>query len=262
MVTLFLYSLAMELPGSFRLGHWQVPVFGLFVAVGVVGALWLSQRTARLVGLDELKLWDAGVFAVVAAFVASRVLLIAENWGAFTRFPVMVLTLPSLTYGGMGLTVVLVVAYLRWKKVSLRDAMDAWAPCACVLAVFVALGHFFEGTDAGMPTSLPWGVHAPGDTVLGKTHPVQLYAVVVAIGICEWALIGLKRKKRVAARLLVVGGVAAFVLDLFEQPLNTYGGVLDPGQWVALGCVMIGAILFAMPARSTVRASDLQEEMA
>ena len=258
-------SLALGLPGSFRVGHWQVPVFGVFVAAGVVGALWLSQRTARLAGLDELKLWDAGIFAVLAAFAVSRVLLIAENWQAARRFPVMMLTLPSLTYGGMALTALLVAGYLRWKKVPLLPALDAWAPCACVLAMCVALGHFFEGTDAGMPTSLPWGVHAPGDTVLGKTHPVQLYAFVVAIGVCEWALIGLKRKKPVgvvAARLLVFGGVAAFALDLLEQPLSTFGGTLDPGQWIALGAVLVGAVMMAWPAQVAMPAPELNEEMA
>jgi len=236
---------ALAVPGFLRLGRWQVPVFGIFAAVGLVGALWLSQRTAKLVGIDEDKLWDAGMFALVAAFVASRVLLVAMDLKAFLAYPVLVLALPSLTYGGMALTAGLVWIYLRWKKLPVLDVMDAWAPCAALLAAVLSLGHFFEGTDAGMPTRLPWGVVTLGDHVLGRVHPVQLYALVAALGICEWTLIRLKRRKRAgeaAGLALVAGGVVSFLLDMMSQPVDSFGEAwLDPSQWVALGAVLCGA---------------------
>jgi phosphatidylglycerol---prolipoprotein diacylglyceryl transferase len=123
--------------------------------------------------------------------------------------------------------------------------LDAWAPCAAVLAAVLSLGHFVEGTDAGMPTRLPWGVVTPGDSVLGRVHPVELYALVAALGICEWTLIRLKRRTRageVAGSALVAGGVLSFLLDMVRQPLDTFGGAwLDPGQWVALAGVAVGA---------------------
>jgi phosphatidylglycerol:prolipoprotein diacylglycerol transferase len=240
---------AVVLPGYFRVGRWHVPVFGLFAAAGVVGALWLSQRTAKLARLDADKLWDAGMMAVLVAFVASRVLLVAENWPAFVRFPVLVLAQPSLTYGGMVVTAALVVLYLRRKKIPVLGAMDAWAPCAAVFAAIWSLGHFVEGTDAGMPTGMPWGVRTPGDTVLGRVQPVQLYALLAALGMCELLLIRLKRRKRVgevAAMALVAGGAIAFLLDMLGQPLETFGMAwLDPGQWIALGCVVVGVGVFA-----------------
>jgi len=239
---------ALAVPGFLRLGRWQVPVYGIFAAAGLIAALWLSQRTAKLVGIDEDKLWDAGMFALVAAFVASRVLLVAMDLKAFLAYPVLVLALPSLTYGGMALTAGLVWIYLRGKKLPVLDVMDAWAPCAAVLAAVLSLGHFIEGTDAGMPTRLPWGVVTPGDSVLGRVHPVELYAMVAALGICEWTLIRLKRRTgagEVAGSALVAGGVLSFLLDMVRQPLDTFGGVwLDPSQWVALAAIVVGALIW------------------
>jgi phosphatidylglycerol:prolipoprotein diacylglycerol transferase len=243
-------AVVLVLPGYFRVGHWHVPVYGLFAAAGLVLAMWLSQRTARLVGLDVEKFWDAGMFGILAAFVASRVLLVAENWQAFVRFPVMVLALPSLTYGGMVLTALLVFGYLRWKKLPVLRAMDAWAPCAAVLAAVLSVGHFIEGTDAGMSTTLPWGVRTPGDTVLGKTHPVQLYAMLAALAIVELSLIRLKRGSRagqVAGTALLAGGAISFLLDMLRQPMETNGDAwLDPTQWIALAAVAVGACMMVL----------------
>jgi phosphatidylglycerol---prolipoprotein diacylglyceryl transferase len=236
--------LAVALPGFVRVGRWHLPVYALFAAVGLVAALGLSQRTAKLVGMDADKLWDAGMFGVVAAFVASRVLLVVVEWKSFVQYPLLVLAAPSLTYGGIALTVVAVWIYLRWKKLPVLAVVDAWAPCAAVLAVVLSLGHFFEGTDAGMPTRLPWGVVTAGDTVLGKTHPVQLYAMVAALGMVEFLLIRLKRRRfvgEVAGMALVVGGVISFLLDMVRQPVETFGGGwLEASQWVELGSVVVG----------------------
>src|SRR5271155_3295862 len=95
---------AMLIPGVVRVGVLRIPVFGVFAAAGLIGALWLSQRTAKPAGVDANKLWDAGMFAVVAAFVVSRVLVVAMDVRAFVAYPLLVLSLPSLTYGGIVLT--------------------------------------------------------------------------------------------------------------------------------------------------------------
>src|ERR1700712_2685338 len=89
---------AMLVPGYLRLGGLRLPVYGIFAAAALLAALWLSQRTAPRAGLSADKLWDAGVFAVIAAFIASRFLLVIFALLAFLKFPLLVLPLPSLTY--------------------------------------------------------------------------------------------------------------------------------------------------------------------
>jgi phosphatidylglycerol:prolipoprotein diacylglycerol transferase len=243
-----LQAMALLLPGSIRVGGLRLPVYGLFAAAGLIVALWLSQRTALRVGLSASKLWDAGVFAVVAAFVISRALLVAFDLRAFLKYPLLVLALPSLTYGGMILTGLMVWGWLRWKRLPVRDVLDAWAPCAALLAAVLSVAHFVEGTDAGMPTRLPWGVVTPGDTVLGRVHPVQIYAALLALGLCYALLLMLPRRKfagQVAVIALMCGGAAAFVLDMLTQPAESAGdSLLDPGQFVALAAIVLGAVMY------------------
>lgn len=241
---------AMLIPGVVRVGALRVPVFGVFASIGLIGALWLSQRTAKAAGVDADKLWDAGMFAVAAALVVSRVLVVAMDVRAFMAYPLLVLSLPSLTYGGIALTGMLVWLWLRWKKLPVLRVMDAWAPCAMVLWAALSLGHFVEGTDAGMPTRLPWGVVTPGDSVLGKVHPVQIYALVAAVVLCMWLLRMLMKGHRVgivASVGLMAGGAVSFALGMLRQPMESMGDSwLDPSQWVAVVAMVVGVLFFVV----------------
>jgi len=239
------------IPGVVRIGHTRVSVFGFFAAAGLIAAIWLSQRTATLAGVSPQKLWDAGVFLVFSAFVLSRVLLIVQDFAAFLRYPLIVMSLPSLTYGGMALTAIATCVYLRMSKLPLLATLDAWSPCAALLAAVLAFAHFVEGTDAGMPTRLPWGVVTPGDTVLGRVHPVQLYGMAGALVLMAYLLRVLTRPHAagsVAAVALLCGGIASFLLAMLTQPTETQGNaLLDPGQYISLGAAAVGAWLFYRP---------------
>jgi phosphatidylglycerol:prolipoprotein diacylglycerol transferase len=237
------------IPGVIRIGHMRVSVFGFFAAAGLIAAIWLSQRTAHAAGVSPQKLWDAGVFLVFSAFVLSRVLLIVQDFAAFLRYPLIVMSLPSLTYGGMALTAIATCIYLRMTKLPLLATLDAWSPCAALLAAVLALAHFVEGTDAGMPTRMPWGVVTPGDTVLGRVHPVQLYGMASALLLMAYLLRILTRPHEtgsVAAVALLCGGLVSFLLAMLTQPSETQGNaLLDPGQYIAFAAAAAGAWLFS-----------------
>jgi phosphatidylglycerol:prolipoprotein diacylglycerol transferase len=231
--------------GVVRLGPLRVSGYSLCAAVGLLAALWLSQRTAKLAGLSAESLWDAGIFTVAAAFVISRLLLIARDAHAFLRYPLLILALPSFTYLGMALTTVATLVYLRRHKLPLLRVLDAWAPCAALLAAALSLGHWVEGSDEGMPTRLPWGVASP----IGRVHPVQLYAVVAALALGAALLRLLLRQPRtgiVAAVALLAGGLIVFRLEMITQPDLT-AGWLEPGQWIAVASMLAGIVLGMSP---------------
>jgi phosphatidylglycerol---prolipoprotein diacylglyceryl transferase len=233
-------------PRVVRVGPLRVPMYGVCAAVGLIAALGLSLRTARTVGLAAEQVWDAGLFGVVAAFVLSRLLLIAGDVHGFLRLPVAMLALPSFTYGGMALTAVGVVAYLRWKRLPLLKVLDAWAPCAAVLAAMLSLGRFFEGTEAGMPTRLPWGAQVAGGAGL-RLQSVAIYGAVVSVVLVVVFMGLLKRKMRdgmVAGVGLMAGGAAGFLIDMVTQPVEMrVGAWLDPQQWLAVGAMLVGGLM-------------------
>jgi phosphatidylglycerol:prolipoprotein diacylglycerol transferase len=246
----FFQTAAILVPGVLRLGPVRLPVYGVCAAVGLVASLWLSLKTARLVGLAAEQVWDAGLFAVLAAFVMSRLLLIAGDVRGFLKLPVVMLALPSFTSGGMVLTGLAVVVYLRWKRLALVRVLDAWAPCAAVLAATLSLGRFFEGADLGMPTRLPWGTVVPGSAGLVHLQPVAIYGVIASVVLLVVLMELLRRRLRtglVAGVALVAGGSVSFLLDMITQPVEmNVRAWLEPGQWVAVGAMLVGGLMITM----------------
>jgi phosphatidylglycerol---prolipoprotein diacylglyceryl transferase len=243
-VVSFLFQPAVIFSGAAHLGPLRVSVYGVFAAVGLLAALGVGQWSAKLARLTAESIWDVGLFALTAAFVISRVMLVVQDAHTFVLLPWVVLALPSFTYSGMALTAVAVVVYVWWKRLPVLAVMDAWAPGAALLAGALSLGHYFEGTDAGMPTSLPWGVHAPG---IGRVQPVQLYGLAGSVVLFAVLMGMLRRRLRpgvVAGVALVVGGVMAFLLAMMTQPVDWGGSAwLEPGQWIAIGAVVMGGLL-------------------
>jgi phosphatidylglycerol:prolipoprotein diacylglycerol transferase len=237
-VSVFLQATTILVPGQLRLGTVRVPVYGVFAAAGLIAALGLSLTTARRVGLAAEELWDAGLFGVVAAFVLSRLLLIGGDVRGFLQLPLVMLALPSFTYGGMVLTALAVASYLQWKRLPVLKVLDAWAPCAAVLAAMLNLGRFFEGDEVGMPARLSWGIHR---------QPVAVYAAVAAVVlgvVLMWLLQRRLQAGMVAGVGLVAGGAVGFLLDMMTQPMVSGGSAwLDPVQWVAVGAMLVGGLM-------------------
>ncbi len=253
--------LALALPATLRLGGVRLPLFGVIATAGILVALALGDRTAKLAGIGPVKLWDAGVFAVVSAFLCSRLLLAAWNPRIFLRHPLLVLAQPSVSIGGLLLTVAATGLWLRLKGLPILRVLDAWAvPCA-VLATILQVGHFLEGTDAGTPTSLPWGVAAVSYKAV-RVHPVQLYSAL-AFGVLTvwlyWALVRASSAEfakpgGVGATGLVAGGAVSFLLSFFRQPYDSFGDAwLDPAQYAALMAVVLGAGIWMISLRRPSR---------
>ena len=230
-------------PNLLHLGHLTLPTFGLLAALGLLLALGLSQGTARLTGIDPDQLWDAGLFAVLAAFVFSRLLLVFEHFASFRAYPVLLLAVPSLTPSGLLLTAISTYFWLRWKHLPVLLSLDAWAPCAALIWAFLALGHFAESSDPGMP--MHQGTAQP-------LYPVALFACAIALLLCLAAYAWMRRRPhpgQTAGSTAIAAGIAQFLLSFLRQPGLAMPLGLDALQWVALALVLAGALLLS-PSRN------------
>ncbi len=234
-------------------GHLLLPTFGVLAAVGLMLALALSFRTGSMVGLDPDKLWNAGLFVLLSAFAFSRLLLVIAYPQSFVRFPILLLTVPSLNAVGILLTILATGIYLRLKHLPVLSTLDAWSPCATLIWIFLAVGHFSEGSDAGLPTTLPWALPIPPDRI--RLHPVGLYAAIAAAVITLVLLRQLRRRKNpgdIFVLALVSSGIAQFLLTFFRQPFPD-SKFLDPIQWIALGMIALAALVLFLQPRKLVR---------
>jgi phosphatidylglycerol---prolipoprotein diacylglyceryl transferase len=237
-------------------GHLLLPTYGILAAVGLMAALTLSLRTAATVGLNHEAVWNAGLFTILSAFVLSRLLLVFTNLHSFLSYPILLLMVPSLTATGILLTAIATVIYLRLRHLPLLATLDAWAPCATLVWAFLALGHFAEGSDAGLPTTLPWGVRIPPDPI--RLHPVALYTTIAAALITLVLLRQLPHRQypgNTVALALAAAGTTQFLITFLRQP-SLYnvllGNLLDPIQWISLGMILTAGLILLLQPRKLV----------
>jgi phosphatidylglycerol:prolipoprotein diacylglycerol transferase len=233
-----------------HLGPLHIPVFSAFAVVGLIVALLLSQRTAVLAGLRPEAVWDAGVVAAISVFAISRLLPVAFNFKSFLAYPVLILTLPSVTFTGLFGTCMAMMYFLRRRGISYARFLDAAAPCLALLWAILSLGGFATGSK-GLPTTLPWGIE---DAMLGRIHPVEVYTAIAAVALCVVllrALVVAHARGDAPGKTAVTGlflfGALAFFLAFLTQP--TEGSqifLLDPMQWLGLGSIELATVM-ALP---------------
>jgi len=56
-------------------------------AAGVLLALFLAQRTARMVSIDPGQVWNLCILSLFATLVGERLLLVAVNWSVLRLHP-------------------------------------------------------------------------------------------------------------------------------------------------------------------------------
>jgi len=84
--------------------------------------------------------------------------------------------------GGVVMAVLTIVAFCRFKKISILRFFDAAAPSLALGLALSRIGCFFNGCCFGKPGSLPWCVAFPDNSPAGaflpdqRLHPTQIYS--------------------------------------------------------------------------------------
>ncbi len=244
-----------------------LPSFGLLAALGVMAALSLAIRCAPFAHLLPDTLWNATRFAAISAFVLSRAILVATNFHSFVQYPILLLTLPSLTGVGAIMTAIATVVYLQLRRVPLLPVLDAWAAPAALLWGFLALGHLAAGSDPGLPSRAPWAVRIQPDPDLQQ--PVGFFAALAGFAITILVfrhLRGPHADGHTAALALLLTGAAQFLLSFVRQPYpyapDAPAFPLDPIQFLALGMVLAAGVLYLVASARTSGKPDLLAKAA
>jgi phosphatidylglycerol:prolipoprotein diacylglycerol transferase len=182
-------------PVLFHIGAVLIPSYGAVTALGVLLALGLALRTARVAGrdtdLDASKVWNLCILSLFTALAAARLLLIIVNWSALRLHPAWLLGLAMVHHPLLAGTGALAGAgcalwYARHSKLPLGATADALAPPLALGLCFEQLGALASGSGYGVEAGpgVHWAVTYTNPLAaiwsgapLGvPLHPVQAYA--------------------------------------------------------------------------------------
>src|SRR5207253_10936042 len=89
------------LPRLFHIGNFNLPSYGLLVALGVLIGLWISLRNSEKHGINADDAWNFGILVVLCGIIGAKILYIINDWGYYTSHPGEIFSLGTLQAGGV-----------------------------------------------------------------------------------------------------------------------------------------------------------------
>jgi phosphatidylglycerol:prolipoprotein diacylglycerol transferase len=217
-----------------------VSTYGLLVAMGVMGGIYLGFRNARQVGLRTDDYLDLTFWGLVVALASSRLMFVLTNLERYRDNPWKAFALWEgglVFYGGV-IGAVAFGLYMMWRRgLPFLRSGDVIAPILSIGHAFGRLGCFMAGCCWGKACPRPLGVQFGSESVVYENlaarrhldpavsvttaplHPVQLYEALGEIVIFG-VLLHLARRKRfdgmVFFSYLALYAVLRSVTELFR----------------------------------------------
>jgi phosphatidylglycerol:prolipoprotein diacylglycerol transferase len=226
-----------------QFGPFVVRWYGVMMALTILTALWTAVRIGPRVGVSREHLDRISIPFIVLAFAGARLGYVISHPAAFAD-PVEIL---RVDHGGLTSHGAIAGGALalwwggRRTGVRISDFADATVWVIPIGNVFVRFGNFMNGELYGDPTALPWAVTFPG--VSGARHPLQLYEMLIALGILAVTLPRVKRRAfsgQLFWLVVVLTSLGRIALDLLRSEDRVWG-VLTLGQIPAALLVVVGS---------------------
>ena len=205
-------------PEIFRIGDFPITTYGIFLAVGMLIALYVTSRLAGRDGLPRERIYDLGLWVLVGGLVGSKILmlLVEDNVNIFT---LDFLRSGGVFYGGLIGGFLAVAILVPFYKLPFWKAADAFAPGVALGQAFGRQGCFAAGCCWGKVTDGPLGVHFSdaghdytgvpivgpdgADLFLYPTQMIESLAMLAVFGLLFW----LHRHKKFDGQILITYGI-------------------------------------------------------
>jgi phosphatidylglycerol:prolipoprotein diacylglycerol transferase len=233
-------------PELFRIGTFHMYTYGVLLALAFLAALLVAARLAARDGLPRERVYDLGLWMLVAALLGSKLLMLWTE-PVYRENPWQLLSLDFLRSGGVfygGLLGAIIAGYLlvRYYKLNWWKTADAFAPGIALGQAIGRQGCFAAGCCWGKPTSLPWGVHFTklGNEITGvptvdatgaplHLHPTQLYESLATLAIFFF-LLWLHKRKRFSGQVIlfyaVLYSITRFLIEFVrDDPRGDIAGL-------------------------------------
>lgn len=240
-------------PILFEFGPIQIRFYGLMYVIAIFVGSFLIKKEVRRKGIQmtDDDVMNFILWSVLGGIVGARIYYVVFNWGYYFANPKEI---PAVWHGGLaihgGLIGGIIVAYLylNRRKISFWRMADCVAPAIILGQAFGRFGNFMNGDAHGRPTTMPWGIVFPSDSIAGREfpniplHPTMLYEMVINLCLFLFLWFGLKNREHkngfIFAMYLMLYSLGRFVVEGFRAD-SLMIGPLRAAQVVSLTLALI-----------------------
>lgn len=246
----------------FTIGPFTAHTYGLFYAIGILSAFYITEKRGKKLGIDVSRLEPMAIFFVITGFIGSKLLYILTRFQEFLADPAILFDLSNgwVVYGGIIGGVIGGYFYCKKYHLNFWQQLDLIIPSVALAQGFGRLGCFFAGCCYGIETDLPIGLVfpegslAPAGTPL---FPTQLLSSAFDFALF-FLLIYLAKKKKnlfqgeIAIWYMLFYSIGRFIIEFFRGD-TIRGGLygLSTSQIISLLVFLIAIfLLIVLPKRA------------
>ncbi|MEV7428874.1 prolipoprotein diacylglyceryl transferase [Nocardioides sp. NPDC092400] len=254
--------------GTWHLGPVPIRGYALAIILGIVVAVWLSERRWIARGGTAGDIQDLAIWGIPFGLVGGRLYHVATDSGRYFGEGNDPITALYVWRGGLGvwgaiaLGAVGVIIGARLKGIKLLPVLDAIAPTVLVAQAIGRWGNWFNQELFGKPTDLPWALEVSDSTAIGAGfapgttfHPTFLYECLwnlAAFALVVWLDRRLRLGHGRVAALYVMAYTAGRgwieMLRIDDVELSDVGG-LRFNVWTSIVLFVLAAAYFAWASR-------------
>jgi phosphatidylglycerol---prolipoprotein diacylglyceryl transferase len=224
--------------GSFTLTTLNVFLVIAFVVGMVFLVRFIQFKKMALRFLVNHLLWF-----VLAALVSGRLVYLIEHFRFYWDNPLTIFYVWDMGFSAFGMFYAVIGLIWHLARKEHEDFwawIDALALSGMVALFFAHIGAFFNGSDYGRPTDLPWGISFDNFNIpfLTPIHPTQLYSALVVFAILNLSMWSAKRTHLTG----MVGTMAIMLYSLAQFGIDFLHG--EPSLYVKVSHGVIASLAF------------------
>ena len=225
--------------------------YGLMIAIGVISAFLVADKRAQKMNLDENKLLNIAIWAVIGGILGAKFLYIVTQIKEIISDPKRILdvTRGFVVYGGIIGGIIAGVLYCKKAKINSMQYFDLIMPSVALAQGFGRIGCFLAGCCYGIETTSRFAVvfHESDFAPNGiRLLPAQLISSGLNfIHFIVLILIARRSNKegQVAGFYLIFYSLGRFVLEFFRGDLARGSiGTLSTSQFISIFVFIIGLV--------------------
>ena len=250
--------------GSLHLGPLRLNAYGMCIAVGMMVAVWVTDRRWQARGGHPADMGAIATWALPAGVIGSRIYHVATDWKSYRGRWIETLWLWQGglgIWGGIALGTLGGVMVARRRHLDSLRLMDAAAVGIPLAQAIGRWGNWFNVELFGRPSSLPWALEVPpaerpaGYLDATTFHPTFLYESIWCVLVAGLVVVVQKRfGHRLAPGRLFAVYVAGYTLGRFfieririDKSSRLFG--LRFNEWVAGTVFLIAVAVIASGLR-------------
>lgn len=253
-----------NLPKSFSIFGFEVALYGMLIALGVLSGIFMADYVAKKEKVNTEVIWDFAIYAVIFSIIGARIYYVVFEWDMYKNNLLEVFNLRNgglAIYGAVIAAFITLFVYCRIKKQSFLQIVDICVPGLALGQAVGRWGNFTNREVFGGYTNNLLAMRLPIDAVRSRdisadvaahivdgtnyiqVHPTYLYECLWNLALIAIMLLYRSHKKFEGEMWLVyLGGYGLgrfWIEGIRTDQLYMTGTRIPVSQAIAAVCVIV-----------------------